>query len=181
MYVCKSYIYKYLIMKFAHNKSQDPSKISNFSKIIKDYKISIYKRFNCTSFNSCGVLVYLNEKNTRKMGLKYSKFLSHTKFKRSANSNNSNNSNNSPPIKKIFNDDFKFIDGRRYHNVENIHYFLPNDDQEIDRLQLQHYMMRYIWRSNFSSPVRDLLNEGGVHVLDVGFVWSSYMDFRNGI
>ncbi|CAG8804257.1 22480_t:CDS:2, partial [Gigaspora margarita] len=101
------------------------------------------------------------------MGIKNSKLLSLTKFKRPANSNNSNNSNNSPPIKKIFNDDFKFIDGRRYHNVENIHYFLPNDDQEIDRLQLQHYMMRYIWHSNFSSPVRDLLNEGGVHVLDV--------------
>ncbi|CAG8501612.1 24_t:CDS:2 [Racocetra persica] len=104
------------------------------------------------------------------MGISLSKFRSSTKtkylkIKRSASSINLR----SPTLAaKLFRDDFKFLNGRRYHNVENIYYFFPNDDQEIDRLQLQHYMMRFIWRSNFSSPMRDLLEEGYAHVLDVG-------------
>ncbi|CAG8741692.1 921_t:CDS:2, partial [Racocetra fulgida] len=104
------------------------------------------------------------------MGISLSKFRSSTKskylqIKRSASSINLRNSTLAA---KLFCDDFKFLNGRRYHNVENIHYFFPNDDQEIDRLQLQHYMMRFIWRSNFSSPMRDLLEEGYAQVLDVG-------------
>ncbi|CAG8519956.1 8812_t:CDS:2 [Dentiscutata erythropus] len=102
------------------------------------------------------------------MGINYSKFRSSTKFHNLRRSISSVNLSSTSLIKKNFRDDFKFIDGRRYHNVENIYYFFPNDEQEIDRLQLQHYMMRFIWCSNFSSPVRDLLDEGGARVLDVG-------------
>ncbi|CAG8515050.1 415_t:CDS:2 [Funneliformis caledonium] len=67
-------------------------------------------------------------------------------------------------------EEFKYVDGRRYHNVSNLRYHLPNDDIEIDRLQLQHYLTRYIWQSNYSAPVHDLLEHGGkgVRVLDVG-------------
>ena len=65
---------------------------------------------------------------------------------------------------------FKYVDGRRYHNVQNLRYYLPNDDEEVDRLQMQHYLSRYIWQSNFSAPVCELLKNGGedVRVLDVG-------------
>ncbi|KAF0542488.1 S-adenosyl-L-methionine-dependent methyltransferase [Gigaspora margarita] len=71
-----------------------------------------------------------------------------------------NSSNNS--------DQFRFADGRRYHNVESATYFLPNDSEECDRLHLQHSMERFIWQSNFSSPVENLLNQDGTMVLDSG-------------
>ncbi|CAG8755828.1 26565_t:CDS:2, partial [Gigaspora margarita] len=50
-----------------------------------------------------------------------------------------NSSNNS--------EQFRFADGRRYHNVESATYFLPNDSEECDRLHLQHSMERFIWQS----------------------------------
>ncbi|CAG8456100.1 11423_t:CDS:2 [Dentiscutata heterogama] len=65
-------------------------------------------------------------------------------------------------------DHFRFSEGRRYHNVGNAVYFLPNDDDECDRLHLQHIMERFIWQSNFFSPVEDLLNQDGTMVLDSG-------------
>ncbi|RIB10444.1 S-adenosyl-L-methionine-dependent methyltransferase, partial [Gigaspora rosea] len=64
---------------------------------------------------------------------------------------------------------FRYIDGRRYHNDENSKYPLPNDDEEINRLQTQHYLFRYAWGENFSSPVEEILRNGDdVHVLDIG-------------
>ncbi|CAG8765786.1 22837_t:CDS:1, partial [Gigaspora rosea] len=48
--------------------------------------------------------------------------------------------------------EFRFIDGRRFHNVKEVIYTLPNDEEESDRLRLQHFMIRYIWQSNFSAP-----------------------------
>ena len=47
-------------------------------------------------------------------------------------------------------------------------YILPNDDEEMDRLHLQHYIVRFLFRSNFSAPVARGLTEGGRRVLDVG-------------
>ncbi|CAG8532844.1 23531_t:CDS:2 [Dentiscutata erythropus] len=92
------------------------------------------------------------------MGKSYSKLRSSTKshyykFKR---------------LKKVFQGDVTIIEGRKFYNIEHLYYQLPSDDLEIDRLQLQHYLMRYVWQLKFSSPVRDLLREGGVRVLDVG-------------
>ncbi|CAG8638615.1 1426_t:CDS:2 [Cetraspora pellucida] len=65
-------------------------------------------------------------------------------------------------------DKFRFENGKRYHNVENSTYFLPNDNDECDRLQLQHFIERYIWQDNFFAPVNHLLNQEGTMVLDVG-------------
>ncbi len=65
---------------------------------------------------------------------------------------------------------FRFIDGRRYHNVENSNYGLPNDDDECDRLHLQHFVLRYAWQGNFASPVEHILNRKGAKVLDSGYV-----------
>lgn len=59
-------------------------------------------------------------------------------------------------------------EGRRFHNIKNAKYFLPNDDEEMDRLHLQHYMWRYIWQSNYSAPVDDLLKTENTKVLDLG-------------
>ncbi|CAG8748121.1 5675_t:CDS:2, partial [Cetraspora pellucida] len=63
---------------------------------------------------------------------------------------------------------FRYIDGRRYHNDENSKYPLPNDDEEINRLQSQHYLFRHAWGKNYSSPVEEILRAGGACVLDVG-------------
>ncbi|CAG8690218.1 3952_t:CDS:2 [Cetraspora pellucida] len=73
------------------------------------------------------------------------------------------NDSNPERINKFF-----FESGRRFHNVKNAVYFLPNDDDECDRLHLQHFIERYVWQSNFLAPVDRLLNKEGAKVLDVG-------------
>jgi len=67
-------------------------------------------------------------------------------------------------------EDFRFIDGRRFHNAENAKYDLPNDDDECDRLHLQHFVLRYAWQGNFASPVEHILNGKDVKILDCGYV-----------
>ncbi|RIB12227.1 S-adenosyl-L-methionine-dependent methyltransferase [Gigaspora rosea] len=63
---------------------------------------------------------------------------------------------------------FKIVDGRKYHNENNSIYFLPSDNEEIDRLHLQHYMQKNIYQRNFFAPVEHLLKQEGAKVLDVG-------------
>lgn len=41
--------------------------------------------------------------------------------------------------------------GRRY--LANTPYMLPSDDQEINRLDFQHYMLRYALRGNYAAPI----------------------------
>jgi len=69
-------------------------------------------------------------------------------------------------------DTFRYIGGRRYHNVINSKYFLPNDLAEIDRLEKQHFLFRHIWKGNFSAPIHEKLLQTEHHacVLDVGCV-----------
>ncbi|KAF0387511.1 S-adenosyl-L-methionine-dependent methyltransferase [Gigaspora margarita] len=64
--------------------------------------------------------------------------------------------------------EFRFIDGRRFHNVKEVIYTLPNDDEESDRLRLQHFLIRYIWQSNFSAPIEHILSKPVSKILDVG-------------
>ncbi|RIB09634.1 S-adenosyl-L-methionine-dependent methyltransferase [Gigaspora rosea] len=64
--------------------------------------------------------------------------------------------------------EFRYIDGRRFHNLENVVYPLPNDDDETDRLHFRHFLTRYIWQSNFSAPINDILNDSDTQILDVG-------------
>ncbi|KAJ3292474.1 hypothetical protein HK104_005282 [Borealophlyctis nickersoniae] len=47
-------------------------------------------------------------------------------------------------------------------------YSLPNDDEEIDRLHLQHYMQRWAFGGNFRAPVTAILSQAGCKVLDLG-------------
>ncbi|CAG8476157.1 6107_t:CDS:2 [Acaulospora morrowiae] len=65
-------------------------------------------------------------------------------------------------------DTFRYIGGRRFHNVMDSKYFLPNDIGEVDRLEGQHYLYRHIWQGNFSAPVHQTLRKNGACVLDVG-------------
>ncbi|CAG8777074.1 25164_t:CDS:2, partial [Gigaspora margarita] len=62
---------------------------------------------------------------------------------------------------------FRYLLGRRFHNVSDIIYDLPNDEDEVDRLHLEHFLTRDVWKSNFSSPITPQL-EAGCKVLDVG-------------
>src|SRR6266498_2668932 len=61
---------------------------------------------------------------------------------------------------------YRYIDGRTFN--ENTNYSLPNDDEEIDRLHRQHYLVRYVWQGNFCAPVHRILKRPGAKVLDVG-------------
>ncbi|KAI8992429.1 hypothetical protein BDB01DRAFT_778423 [Pilobolus umbonatus] len=56
---------------------------------------------------------------------------------------------------------------RKYHLVADSTYILPCDDEEIDRLHLQHFMVRFTIQGNYLAPVNDILRKGG-RVLDVG-------------
>ncbi|CAG8772121.1 7367_t:CDS:2, partial [Gigaspora margarita] len=69
------------------------------------------------------------------------------------------------PNKKI---DFRYDDGRRFHCVDDAIYYLPNDEDEQDRLHLQHFLIRYIFQSNFSAPIKHLLEKPGTKILDIG-------------
>ena len=66
--------------------------------------------------------------------------------------------------------DFRFIDGRRYHNAENSKYCLPNDDDECDRLHKQHFLFIYACQGNFASPAEHILNSEDAKVLDSGYL-----------
>ncbi|CAI2161749.1 17059_t:CDS:2 [Funneliformis geosporum] len=51
----------------------------------------------------------------------------------------------------------------------NFHYSYLINDEEISRLQFQHYVYQQVWdNSNFSAPVKDLLETDGTRILDVG-------------
>jgi SAM-dependent methyltransferase len=56
---------------------------------------------------------------------------------------------------------FIFVRGRRY--VADAPYMLPKDDAEVNRLDFQHFMLRYTLRGNYAAPIRDPHD-----ILDVG-------------
>ncbi|CAI2169202.1 16858_t:CDS:2 [Funneliformis geosporum] len=121
--------------------------------------IKISKSNNSSSRNNS------SSSNARSFGFKR-----HLHSSRSTNRSRMISSNQDNDGSNNRKEEFKYVDGRRYHNVPNLRYHLPNDDIEIDRLHLQHYLTRYIWQSNYSAPVHELLEHGGkeVRVLDVG-------------
>ncbi|CAG8475272.1 9481_t:CDS:2 [Ambispora gerdemannii] len=61
------------------------------------------------------------------------------------------------------------IELSQHCDVANTNYFPPTYEDEILRFQLQHYLIRFAWESNFSSPVIERLTEGA-KVLDVGLL-----------
>ncbi|CAG8569918.1 2531_t:CDS:2 [Ambispora gerdemannii] len=72
--------------------------------------------------------------------------------------------------RNILNEDgskFRYLDGRRYHNISNSEYLGPNDDEEADRLIRYHESVKELWGGLFHSPVEEKLKQGA-KVLDVG-------------
>ncbi|CAG8825008.1 20368_t:CDS:2, partial [Dentiscutata erythropus] len=51
--------------------------------------------------------------------------------------------------------------------IDDEKYPFPKKDYGGDRLALQHHIFKYIWQSNFSTPVNEKL-ETGAKVLDFG-------------
>ena len=64
---------------------------------------------------------------------------------------------------------FKVIDGRRFHQLDDSNYILPNDEEEEERLDIQHDMLKLAFNGNFSAPVHNLL-KSGARVLDIWLV-----------
>lgn len=58
-------------------------------------------------------------------------------------------------------DSFQWLGERRH--MANVPYVLPKDEQEISRLDFQHYMLRYILQSNYLAPIQQPKK-----ILDVG-------------
>ncbi|RHZ87489.1 hypothetical protein Glove_34g39 [Diversispora epigaea] len=79
------------------------------------------------------------------------------------NNNNNNDNNNEEEYQN-----YRIIDGRRFHNVVNSKYMMPCDEDEFERLHIQHYICRFIWQKNYSAPIKEKLESGGALVLDVG-------------
>ncbi|SRR6266542_3339115 len=89
--------------------------------------------------------------------------------------NEFNKSNKSPkkkvrqePSSSNKREEYRIEEGRRFHNDENAKYFLPNDDKEVDRLRMQHLMIKHAWQSNYSAPIDDSLKRKNAKVLDLG-------------
>ncbi|CAG8642359.1 2858_t:CDS:2, partial [Cetraspora pellucida] len=59
------------------------------------------------------------------------------------------------------------VDDEELLSIEGGEYFLPSADKDIERLQMQHFLFRYIWDGNFTSPIHDNFIDGGVKVLDI--------------
>ncbi|CAO3615219.1 unnamed protein product [Mucor fragilis] len=59
------------------------------------------------------------------------------------------------------------LGGRKYHANSKIAYLMPEDADEVNRLQKQHIVLKYNLQGNFKAPLREALEEGIV-VLDSG-------------
>ncbi|RUS26342.1 S-adenosyl-L-methionine-dependent methyltransferase, partial [Jimgerdemannia flammicorona] len=73
----------------------------------------------------------------------------------------------------------KVIEGRGFNDdqMKNPRYMLPVDHEEMDRLNMQHYAIKYHLQGNFQAPIEQALDEG-IDVLDVGCgtgIWSLEM------
>ncbi|OZJ05290.1 hypothetical protein BZG36_01953 [Bifiguratus adelaidae] len=72
---------------------------------------------------------------------------------------------------------FIWDNGRRFHNVASVAYVLPNDDAEVDRLNFQHYLIKWALDGNYQTPNETEL-KNGINVLDIGCgpgVWTLEM------
>ncbi|RFU28532.1 hypothetical protein B7463_g7822, partial [Scytalidium lignicola] len=60
--------------------------------------------------------------------------------------------------------DFQKENGRTYHGYRAGSYIYPNDDKEIDRLELQYQILKYAFNGqNYFAPLKD-----PKHILDIG-------------
>ncbi|CAG8524852.1 16207_t:CDS:2 [Funneliformis caledonium] len=60
------------------------------------------------------------------------------------------------------------VETEQCQESRNLEFHLPKNDQDIDRMQLQHFLFEHIWQSNYSSPIEHKLKSGDFKVLDAG-------------
>ncbi|CDS12424.1 hypothetical protein LRAMOSA04618 [Lichtheimia ramosa] len=64
-------------------------------------------------------------------------------------------------------DQYVWIAGRKYNLVPASSYMLPCDEDEVSRLHLLHFMVRFAIQGNYLAPVSEVLRKGA-KVLDMG-------------
>ncbi|GBB85084.1 hypothetical protein RclHR1_11660004 [Rhizophagus clarus] len=64
--------------------------------------------------------------------------------------------------------EFDKIESEQEGQEKLLDYYLSTDARSIDRLHMYHFLIAYIFQSNFSSPIEDKLIKGGCKVLDIG-------------
>ncbi|KAJ3296786.1 hypothetical protein HK104_001202 [Borealophlyctis nickersoniae] len=74
--------------------------------------------------------------------------------------------------------------GTQGSNERALIYPLPHDDDELERLNMQHYFLRYIFQTNFCAPIDETLRTSDTKILDVGCgsgIWAMEMgtEYRN--
>ncbi|KAJ3093973.1 hypothetical protein HK100_006329 [Physocladia obscura] len=66
---------------------------------------------------------------------------------------------------------------RQYHGVEDSEYFLPSDIGEQDRLELQHYLLRHVFKGDvIRKDIREFLETPGRKILDIGCANGWWLD-----
>ncbi|KAG1593553.1 hypothetical protein G6F48_001924 [Rhizopus delemar] len=61
------------------------------------------------------------------------------------------------------------VDGRTYHGEASSVYWLPNDDEELDRLVGQHFALKTLFGGNIPKEVHKQVDmEKGIKILDLG-------------
>ncbi|KAI8578483.1 hypothetical protein K450DRAFT_247057 [Umbelopsis ramanniana AG] len=100
--------------------------------------------------------------------LRKSKKVQNNKIKeeKSKDSSRTSDATNSNSQAKISSASF-YNNGRRFQAYKDCAYILPNDDAEIDRLHLQHWIVKNVVGRNYSSPIEAELQKG-IKVLDAG-------------
>jgi hypothetical protein len=51
---------------------------------------------------------------------------------------------------------------------KDLKYYIPNNYEAVDLIHMFHFSQRYIFQSNFSSPIEEKLKRGKCKVLDIG-------------
>ncbi|KAG9300409.1 hypothetical protein G9A89_010033 [Geosiphon pyriformis] len=63
---------------------------------------------------------------------------------------------------------FYDLHGRKYFDDLNMNYYLPCDDQENDRQNIEHFLWKELWGTNFMAPIHLELAKNEARVLDIG-------------
>ncbi|GBB92121.1 hypothetical protein RclHR1_01970003 [Rhizophagus clarus] len=80
------------------------------------------------------------------------------------------NNNSSSKRKNIKIEFDKEIDNKAtdLESENELKYYIPNNYEVIDGVHMYHFFQRYMFQSNFSSPIEEKLKQGKCKVLDIG-------------
>ncbi|CAG8713830.1 11559_t:CDS:2 [Gigaspora margarita] len=63
---------------------------------------------------------------------------------------------------------YEIIGGRKFLKTDEANNFMPSDEMELRRMDINHVLTRYSWKGNFSAPVEEILKNSKATVLDAG-------------